>query len=256
MARPANPDQSHGVFETLLVADGAPIELAAHLERLRASVEQLYGAPLPSEASALIRDGARGLKHGRLRLDARPRDGAIALSAKAVPIDPTIVFPPRERGPELRSAPVNGWRGQHKWADRHLLEALEADCAPVAPLLVDGDTVLETSRANVFAVQADGTLATPPTDGRILPGVARARAIELARAAGIEVAETPLTRTDLAAACEVFLTGSVRGVEPVRSLDGSPIGAAAPEVTATIAADLRRLWLGESATGASVGQPG
>ncbi len=248
MTQPANPNQSHGVFETLLVVDGGPVELTAHLERLRASVERLYDEPLPAAAEELIRDGARGLERGRLRLDARLEGGAIALAVKAVAIDPAIVFPPRDRGPELRSQVVEDWRGGHKWADRRLLEALESDSAPAAPLLVDGDgAVLETSRANVFAVRADGSLATPPADGRILPGVARALAIELARASSTEVAEIPLTRDDLAAAHEVFLTGSVRGVEPVRSIDGAAVGDGAPGLATTIAAELRRRWLGEHA---------
>lgn len=246
MAHQQTPDPARGVFETLLVVDGDPVELAAHLERLRASVERLYGEPLPAAAWELVRDGAHGHERGRLRLDARPGGGAIALAVKAVAIDPAILFPPRDHGPELRSQVVDGWRGGHKWADRRLLESLEADSAPAAPLLVDGDgAVLETSRANVFVVRADGSLATPPADGHILPGVARARAIELARSMGVEVAELPLTRADLATAREVFLTGSVRGVEPVRSIDGTPVGDGTPGLTETIAAGLRQLWLGE-----------
>jgi len=248
MAQQQTPDPARGVFETLLVVDGDPVELTAHLERLRASVEQLYGEPLPAAAEELVRNGARGHERGRLRLDARPQDGAIELIAKAVAIDPAIVFPPRDRGPKLRSHVVDGWQGGHKWADRRLLESLEADSAPAAPLLVDGGgAVLETSRANVFAVRADGSLATPPADGRILPGVARARAIELARAIGIEVTETPLACADLTAAREVFLTGSVRGVEPLRAIDGTPVGNGTPGLTEAIATELRQRWLGERA---------
>jgi para-aminobenzoate synthetase/4-amino-4-deoxychorismate lyase len=89
---------------------------------------------------------------------------------------------------------------------------------------------------------AGGVVVTPPTDGRILPGVARARTIELARAAGIEVVERPLTLDELAAADEVFMTGGVRGVEPV----GGCAGLAAwdsGEFTARVAAELQAAWL-------------
>jgi para-aminobenzoate synthetase / 4-amino-4-deoxychorismate lyase len=248
MAQPPTPDPTRGVFETLLVVDGDPVELPAHLERLRASVERLYGQPLPDCAASLIRDGTRGIGRGRVRLDSRPQDGAIALAVKAVAIDPAILFPPRDRGPELRSQVIDGWHGEHKWADRRLLESLEADNAPATPLLVDRDgAVLETPRANVFVVRADGSLATPAADGRVLPGVARARAIALARAVDVEVAETSLTRSDLAEAREVFLTGSVRGVEPVRSIDGAPVGDRTTGLTETIALDMRQHWLGEHA---------
>ena len=55
-------------------------------------------------------------------------------------------------------------------------------------LLGEGGAPLETSRANVFAVRG-GTLTTPPLDGRILPGIARARTIEIAGAMGIGLRE-------------------------------------------------------------------
>ena len=89
----------------------------------------------------------------------------------------------------------------------------------------------------------DGSLATPPTDGRILPGVARARAIEVARTAGIEVSERALTIDELAAADEVFMTGGVRGVEPVGRCAG--LGEwDSGEFTARVRAGLQRAWLG------------
>ena len=52
--------------------------------------------------------------------------------------------------------------------------------------------------------------------GRILPGATRAVVIELARHLGFEVVEQPLELGRLAGAEEIFLTGSVAGVEPVK----------------------------------------
>ena len=109
------------------------------------------------------------------------------------------------------------------------------------PLLFDdGEELLEAGRANVFAVFGE-TLATPLADGRILPGIARAGAIASAREQGIEVSERRLLRGDLFAADEVFLTGSVRGVEPARSLDGEPL-ATGTELSRRVGAGLRRRW--------------
>ena len=137
-----------------------------------------------------------------------------------------------------------GGLGAHKWADRSLLEGVQAGLPDDAlPLIVDEDgAALEASRANVFAVR-NGALFTPPLDGRILPGIARARVLELAAASGIEVHETALRRADLLAADEVFLTGSVRGVEPAASLDGAALAGAGP-VAGALATELRRVWLG------------
>ncbi len=110
------------------------------------------------------------------------------------------------------------------------------------PLLLDrDDEVLEASRANVFAVIGQA-LVTPAADGRILPGIARAGAIAAAHETGIEVIERPLARAELLAADEVFLTGSVRGVEPARSLDGASLPAAGA-LSRRVGARLRQRWL-------------
>jgi para-aminobenzoate synthetase/4-amino-4-deoxychorismate lyase len=102
--------------------------------------------------------------------------------------------------------------------------------------------VLEASRANVFAIE-DGVLVTPAADGRILPGIARARAIETAGALGFEVREERLDVQRLLAGGEAFLTGSVRGIEPVRSLGEAEL-APPGEVLGELAAEIRRVWSG------------
>ena len=82
--------------------------------------------------------------------------------------------------------------------------------------------MLEASRANVCVIEEE-VVITPPPIGRILPGVARARALETARSLGIEVREESLRLERLIAAREAFLTGSVRGMEPIRVLDGATL---------------------------------
>jgi para-aminobenzoate synthetase/4-amino-4-deoxychorismate lyase len=113
-----------------------------------------------------------------------------------------------------------------------LLDAIGAD-SEGEPLLCDLDgLVLETARANVFIVEAGGRIVTPPADGRILPGVTRALVIELAGELGLRVDVEPIDLARLAGAREMFLTGSLAGVEPAQ-LDGRPAGDGA--VTAQLA---------------------
>jgi branched-subunit amino acid aminotransferase/4-amino-4-deoxychorismate lyase len=245
MVQPPQPDQSLGVFETMLVFRKRPIEILAHLERLLSSLQELYDATLPERAEALIQRDAQRYEIGRLRLTASISPTGIQLEVTATEIDPVIVFPSTEHGLHLRTVVVDGWSGAHKWVDRRLLDALDKSTAPATALLVDVDgTVLETTRANVFAVFPNGTLATPRADGRILPGVARRRVLEKARESGLKVVERDISRADLMHAGMVFTTGSVRGVEPVRSIDGFEHSGGEPAVAA-VTTRLRTSWLGQ-----------
>jgi para-aminobenzoate synthetase/4-amino-4-deoxychorismate lyase len=242
------------VFETLLVLDGAPIEIDAHLERISRSVEDLFGADLPPGARRLALERAAPYALGRLRLTVAPRlpSAGLGVDAVAAAVDPEDLFPSWQRAAALCPLVIPGGLGAHKWADRAILARRESGRPQdsLALVLDDGGEVLEASRANVFAVEGDA-IVTPPADGRILPGVARARAIETARSLGIEVNLQTLTLARLIAAGEAFLTGSVRGLEPVRSVDGVALTAPG-ETAAEIAAQLKRRWI---ATGAGQRMP-
>ncbi len=227
----------------MLVVEGRPVELDAHMARLGASLEALYGAAAPVGVRDDLLAKVGGLSLGRVRLTVAPANGGLAYVIAVADVDRAAIFPGWDRGVALRGVAAPDWAGGHKWADRSGLERLEASLGDAVPLLLgEGGVPLETSRANVFAVR-DGTLTTPPLDGRVLPGIARARAIEIAGALEVEVREREMTLADLLAADEVFLTGSVRGIEPVRSLDGVELEPRG-DVTARLAARLRQRWLG------------
>jgi len=239
------PDPRKGVFETLLVLDGQPVELDAHLARLNSSLDTLYEADLPRGATNEVIARARAIRHGKLRLTVAPIDnGELETKIATSEVETEKVFPDPERGVRLRNVVIDGGLGDHKWADRRLLERATTAQPGELPLVVDRDgAVLEASRGSVFAVLTDGRLRTPATDGRILPSIARQRVLDVAREAGIDVYEGTLTLAELGEAREVFLAGSVRGVEPVRSLDGLEL-AQSGEISARIAAGLRGRWLG------------
>lgn len=239
MPFPPTPDRTRGLFETLLVLEGEPVELGAHLDRLAASLKALFGATLPAGVAEEAGAHARPFDLGRLRITVDRIDSGPRLTLAAEGVDPGDFFPTWERGAKLSSLQRPGGLGRHKWADRRALDGVEA--GTVSLLFDRGDEVLEAGRASLFAA-IDGVLVTPRADGRILPGIARAGAIAAAREAGIAVAERRLTREELLAADEVFLTGSVRGVEPARALDGAPLPAAT-ELSRRVGARLRRRWM-------------
>jgi para-aminobenzoate synthetase/4-amino-4-deoxychorismate lyase len=222
-----DPDPSLGVYETLLVRDRAVQALGAHVERMRGSATRLYGVAAPGDLADRIRATAGSLGAGehRLRVDARPVDGSLSLAFQTGPLPP--------RRPLFRLAPLAlaGGHSADKLADRGRLT--NSGSAGPVPLLTDGDgpdaEVLEAAWANVWVVQA-GRLLTPPVDGRILPGVTRARVIGRAQTLGLDVSVQPITVAG-ARAGELMLTSSLQ-LAAAAALEGSP--EPSPESIATI----------------------
>ena len=92
--------------------------------------------------------------------------------------------------------------------------------------------IAECTGDNIFLVR-DGKIKTPPSSAGALPGITRDVIFEIARAEGIELFEAELTRYDMYAADECFLTGTAAEVIPAVELDRRPIGDGKPgQVTA------------------------
>jgi branched-chain amino acid aminotransferase len=95
--------------------------------------------------------------------------------------------------------------------------------ADEALLLDQQGFVTEGSGANVFVVQG-GALHTPPV-ASVLDGITRDTIMTLAAELGVPVRERAITRDEIYAADEAFLTGTAAEVTPIRALDGRRIGA-------------------------------
>jgi branched-chain amino acid aminotransferase len=120
------------------------------------------------------------------------------------------------------------------------IEGLKAGCIEALMLNHKGE-VAEATGDNIFLVRS-GVLLTPPLDAGILEGITRDAVIEIARAAGIEVREMPLTRHDVYIADECFLTGSAAEVIPVVKIDNRTIGDGKPgPITRDLIASFRKL---------------
>ena len=94
-------------------------------------------------------------------------------------------------------------------------------------MLNGNGTVAEGTGENLFIVR-DGKLITPDLASGVLEGVTRDTVIKLARAAGYDVEERPITRGELLVANEVFMTGTAAEIVPVRTIDGVPINGGRP----------------------------
>jgi para-aminobenzoate synthetase / 4-amino-4-deoxychorismate lyase len=236
MADRWQPDRSRGVFETLLVVDGEPVELGAHLSRLARSLEEVYSQELPPQLEDKVRHAATEIPLGRLRCALAPAEHGFRVDLLAGGVELKAVFP--ERGVHLRTHEIAGGLGAHKWVDRKGINRPAPEDA--GALITDEGEILEAGWANVFAVRG-GTLFTPPLDGRLLPGTTRAAVLELAAENDIERSERPLHPEDLLGAEETFLTGSIRGIEPALSLDGQALPGCG-QLSRRLADALRRRW--------------
>jgi branched-chain amino acid aminotransferase len=95
-------------------------------------------------------------------------------------------------------------------------------------LLIDENGFLaEGPTTNVFLVNGEGTLLTPP-DSAVLLGVTRRSIIEIAKHEGRRVLEEPIRPEVLLEASEAFLTGTTANVAPIGSVDDRPIGDGNP----------------------------
>jgi para-aminobenzoate synthetase / 4-amino-4-deoxychorismate lyase len=184
------PDPALGIFSTLLVVDGEPQRLDAHLARLAGSLSELYERALPGDLETRVRTLARTTQgRARLRIDVTPEADAELFTTPARE---------RERPIVLHPYTLPGGLGAHKWRDRALVDALTQ-----TPLLLDADgTVLEAGWANVL-IRRGGSLLRPRADGRILPGTTLP-----------DAEEADLTLADLRRADEILVSSSIVGVVP------------------------------------------
>jgi D-alanine transaminase len=105
-------------------------------------------------------------------------------------------------------------------------KALAAGCAEAILVSAEG-VVREATSSNVFIVK-NNRLVTHPLTPEILPGITRQLLIEICRQEKIAVDERFFGATELFAADEVFLTGTVTEVFPIVKVDNKTIGAGKP----------------------------
>lgn len=234
-----------GVFETVLVVAGRPFALGRHLDRLLRSADGLGIAGVERavlEQAAVAVVAAAGLDRARLRLTVTsgpgplgsPRGGGrptvvAAIEPAAEPdASAAVVVAPwarNEKGALCGLKTTSYAENVRALCDAHERNASEAILANTAGRLCEG------TGSNVFVVLG-GRLLTPGLDSGCLAGVTRALLLE---GFGGEEHDLGLEALEAGQASEVFLTSTVRGVQPVHAVDGRARPAAGPVTTAAAA---------------------
>jgi branched-chain amino acid aminotransferase len=96
------------------------------------------------------------------------------------------------------------------------------------PILLNPEGLIaEGATSNLFVVR-DGRLRTPALAAGLLAGITREAVLEAASGADIEADEADLLPDELRRADEAFLTSTLKGVLPIRRVDGWPLREGRP----------------------------
>jgi len=106
----------------------------------------------------------------------------------------------------------------------HHQQGVDASCQETILFNAAGE-LTEGSSCNAFIVK-DGVISTPPLDHQILPGITRLLMLDIIRRYGAApVQERVISKAEVLAADEVWLTSSSKEIMPVLQIDGQPVGS-------------------------------
>jgi branched-chain amino acid aminotransferase len=238
-----------GIFEGIRVYSKRVFLLEEHVRRLYDSAKAIrLTIPLtPAEMTKAVEEtvAANKINDGYVRLVVTRGAGSLGLDIRktshpqVIIIADTITLYPEElyeKGLEIitastirnHSAALSPRIKSLNYLNNILakIEGTDAGCQEALMLNHKGE-VSECTGDNIFIVSR-GVLKTPPCDAGILEGITRNCVMKLAAEAGVPVAEPAMTRYDIFAADECFLTGTAAEVIPVVKLDGRSIGDGKP----------------------------
>jgi D-alanine transaminase len=234
-----------GVYEVVRTYGGKPFATDEHLARLFRSLAAIeLNVPLKAEQlKSIIEEGirragfaevivylqitrGRARRHRGMPQDAEP---TIVMTVRELPARPPRL---REDGISVITVPEFRWARCDVKSIALLPSVLAYEMAKKAgagdAIFVEDDGCVSESTAGNLFIVTRGRLCTPPKSTRILAGVTRDKILEAAQAAGVGTVEERITKTDLCAADEMFLTSTTAEMTPVIAVDGKTVGNGKP----------------------------
>ena len=215
-----------GIFETLRSYNGKLFLLTEHLERLFNSAKalnlKLDFSPSQIEQACNQLLEANQLKDARIRitlsrgryegrLELEENSSTFLITARALP-------PPDKEPKSFKLVRVNFTLSPDYPLARHktlsylpylyAYQQARSQNADEGLLFSTNGFILETSKANLFFLK-DQKLKTPSLELPLLPGITRAKVIEIAQKLGLEVEESFYREEELFQAQAIFLTNSI-----------------------------------------------
>lgn len=245
---------SDGVYEVIFFINKQCIDLDAHIKRLDFSLRELAldwpitKTVLPHIINDVIdqnrvNTGAIYIQITRgtaPRSHAFPKDAApsLIISTKRMPFS---LNPQKLENASAIIVPDQRWKRPDIKTICLLPNALAKEQAQQtgayeAIFKLDNGFISEGSSTNVWIVDKNGKVITPPAKGYILNGITRQTLLKLGSKAGLQMSEKEITETDLLKASEVFLSGTTTFVKPITHINNKAIGHGKPgPITAKIA---------------------
>lgn len=231
-----------GVYEVIPVFDSAFFGLKEHIARLEKSLQAIQIHPphtmLEWETIFNTLLEKNGKTSGNHSCYCQVTRGADVTRSHTFPSDlkPTVVafilpFKSTERDQleqGFSAITVNDSRHRDCYIKAitllpNILHMQKAKTAgAIEAILIRNNEVLECTSSNIFIVK-NNVLMTPPLSPNILSGITRQLILKLAKDNHISCIETKITPEMLNTADEVWVTGSVKEVCPIVSIDQHPI---------------------------------
>jgi D-alanine transaminase len=250
-----------GVYEVCEVRDGRLVDERRHMARLSRSLGEVRSAlPMSLPALSIV-------MHETMRRN-RVRNGIVYLQVTRGQARRDFAFPPPDtarsvivtaRAHDLVRLEAAAAAGiavitvpDRRWArpdiksvallPNVLAKQAARDAGAREAWLVDAaGFVTEGASCNAWIVTAGGVVVTRQADTGILSGISRAVVMDALTARGLEFTERPFTVAQAKAAREAFVTAASQIVQPVVSIDGSPVGDGRPgEFTLSLRREFHR----------------
>jgi D-alanine transaminase len=249
------------IYEVWGVRGGRLLDTPGHLARLARSLNEISIAAPMSDAAlmAVLRETARrnrlrdGILYLQISRGAAPRDHPFptpetppSVIVTAKPLDLRVLDQRGREGVRIITQKETRWarcdiKSVNLLPNVLAKEAARQEGAIEAWFVDDEGLVTEGAASTAWIVDKSGALITPALSNRILPGITRARVLELAREHQIAVEERSFTPAEAQSAREAMLTSATNGPVPIIALDGRAIGDGRP---GPIAQKLRDAYFG------------
>jgi len=230
------------IYEVVRTINGAPFALDEHIRRMKNSAARLSfdlswsEAEIRTEIESVIASKPwQGdsyiriiLTRGVGRIDLMPRsctNPSLIVIAKEIPElratkhQDGVVICITEVRRNSRNAMDPGIKSGNYLNNVLALIEARGMGADDAVMLNENNHLTEATTSNFYIVK-DGVIKTASIECGILAGITRELLIKIARGENIVLEETELSLADLEAADEVFVSGTIKGVVPVKKVIG------------------------------------